>query len=779
VASYYAPNGHYAADNNALFAFPPTGPSILSNPPLHMVASGPSQGNGLYQYAKTSSFPTNTFNGTNYWVDVDFQPAGAAGTATNVSATAGPGLATVTWNAPTSGGPTTSYTVTPYANGVAQPALAATVTTSNGTLPATTTTISGLTPNTPYTFTVQASNPAGAGPASAQSAPVTPTPLTAPSTPLAVSAVAATKSAQVSWQTPASNGGSAITGYTVTAFQGATQVSTANAGASAGSATVTGLTNGNAYTFTVTATNAIGSTTSSATSAVTPQDTVFDFASPALVDAGDAHTVEVGMKFTSDVLGFANGVRFYKAAANGGTHIGSIWDSSGNLLASVTFANESASGWQQASFSSPVLIQPNTTYVIGYLAPQGHYSLTSSGFSSAIDNAPLHGMSNATSVNGVYMYSGISTFPTNTFGASNYWVDVMFTPTGPPGQVTGVSATASSGAATINWSAPTSGGPVTSYVITPFANGVAQPATTINGNPPVTTTTLEGLNGGVQYTFTVTAKNGAGPGTVSSPSNAVTPTSPTAPAAPTGVTARSATTQALVSWQTPANDGGRPITGYTVTTFQGATQFSTASAGPSATSATISALSNGQTYTFTVTATNSIGSSSASTASNAAMPEDTLFDFSQPLQIDAGDRSATVVGLKFTPSVSGNVVGVRFYKAAANTGTHIGALWTTTGTMLASATFANESASGWQEVLFSSPVAVTPGTTYIVSYLAPSGHYSTTSPAFTNPFTNGPLQATANGVSVNGVYSYSRTNVFPTSTFNSTNYWVDVLFQPS
>ncbi len=62
--------------------------------------------------------------------------------------------------------------------------------------------------------------------------------------------------------------------------------------------------------------------------------------------------------------------------------------------------------------------------------------------------------------------------------------------------------------------------------------------------------------------------------------------------------------------------------------------------------------------------------------------------------------------MKFSSEVTGNVTGVRFYKAAANTGTHIGSLWSAGGTLLASATFTGESASGWQQVNFSSPVPI-------------------------------------------------------------------------
>jgi hypothetical protein len=74
------------------------------------------------------------------------------------------------------------------------------------------------------------------------------------------------------------------------------------------------------------------------------------------------------------------------------------------------------------------------------------------------------------------------------------------------------------------------------------------------------------------------------------------------------------------------------------------------------------------------------------------------------------------LGVKVSASTSGSVTGVRFWKDSINTGTHIGSLWGSTGQLLASATFANETASGWQEVLFSQPVQITAGTTYVASY---------------------------------------------------------------
>jgi hypothetical protein len=239
-----------------------------------------------------------------------------------------------------------------------------------------------------------------------------------------------------------------------------------------------------------------------------------------------------------------------------------------------------------------------------------------------------------------------------------------------------------------------------------------------------------------------------------------------------------ASSQALVSWTPPSSDGGSPVTSYTITPYIGSTaQTPVTVNNGSATAATITGLTNGTGYTFTVSATNAIGTSPASSASPAVTPEDTIFDFSStPQNVDSGDSSSVELGVKFTASSNGSVTGIRFYKAATNTGMHIGSLWTAGGTQLASATFTGETASGWQTVNFSSPVAITAGTTYVAAYLAPNGHYSATPAGLTNAVTNGPLTAVANSTSANGVYGYSGSSTFPTGTYNANNYWVDVLF---
>src|SRR5689334_12570253 len=84
---------------------------------------------------------------------------------------------------------------------------------------------------------------------------------------------------------------------------------------------------------------------------------------PKAVDDGPDSAVELGVTFRADSNGYITGVRFYKSTGNTGTHVGNLWSSTGSQLATATFTAESASGWQQVNFSSPVAITANTAYV--------------------------------------------------------------------------------------------------------------------------------------------------------------------------------------------------------------------------------------------------------------------------------------------------------------------------------------------------------------------------------------------------------------------------------
>jgi hypothetical protein len=142
-----------------------------------------------------------------------------------------------------------------------------------------------------------------------------------------------------------------------------------------------------------------------------------------------------------------------------------------------------------------------------------------------------------------------------------------------------------------------------------------------------------------------------------------------------------------------------------------------------------------------------------------------------PATTDSGDGQSVELGVKFVASTNGYIEGIRYYKSAANSGVHTGSLWTAGGQLLATATFTGEGLSGWQEVLFSTPVAISAGVTYVAGYHTNVGHYAVTHSMFNSPFTSGPLTVPAGG----GVYRYGASAV-PSQSYMGSNYWVDVLF---
>jgi hypothetical protein len=349
-------------------------------------------------------------------------------------------------------------------------------------------------------------------------------------------------------------------------------------------------------------------------------------ATPSIDSVNDPNPVELGVKFRSDLDGFVSAIRFYKGPTNGGTHLGSLWTGSGALLGRATFTGETASGWQQVTFSTPIAISANTTYVASYFAPAGGYSADRSYFATnGTDRAPLHALSaGASGGDGVYAYEAATGFPTNSFNATNYWVDVVFNPSSPP------TSTATS---------------------TPVATATR---TTLPTNTPGLTSTPVPANCSCSTIF---------------PSSA-----------------------------TPANPANN-------------------------------------------------------------------------------DTNAVEVGVKFRADLNGLIFGIRFYKGGSNTGTHIGNLWTSTGTLLATTTFAGETTTGWQQMNFASPVAISANTTYVGSYHTNVGDYAADQNGLSNGADRAPLHALSSSSSGgNGVYLYGINSGFPVNTFNATNYWVDVAF---
>ncbi|MEP7374352.1 MAG: DUF4082 domain-containing protein [Chitinophagaceae bacterium] len=141
------------------------------------------------------------------------------------------------------------------------------------------------------------------------------------------------------------------------------------------------------------------------------------------------------------------------------------------------------------------------------------------------------------------------------------------------------------------------------------------------------------------------------------------------------------------------------------------------------------------------------------------------------------EDSPVELGVKFSSTVSGFVKGVRFFSANNVSGEYTGHLWTADGTLLASAVFSNVTADGWQEVLFSEPVKVDAGITYVASYYNSSGIYAATAQGLNEAVSNGNSLTTLTNDSkgTSGVYTYNGPG-FPSETHNATNYWVDVVF---
>ena len=138
------------------------------------------------------------------------------------------------------------------------------------------------------------------------------------------------------------------------------------------------------------------------------------------------------------------------------------------------------------------------------------------------------------------------------------------------------------------------------------------------------------------------------------------------------------------------------------------------------------------------------------------------------------------LGVKFRSDASGNVTGIRFYKGAGNNGTHIGLLYSSTGAVLAQATFSGETASGWQQVNFSSAVSIAANTTYIAAFFTTSGYAYTVNQFTSAGVDSPPLHGLRSGVDgPNGVYAFGSTPQFPTFTYADTNYWVDLVFTPN
>ena len=174
-------------------------------------------------------------------------------------------------------------------------------------------------------------------------------------------------------------------------------------------------------------------------------------------------------------------------------------------------------------------------------------------------------------------------------------------------------------------------------------------------------------------------------------------------------------------------------------------------------------ISNSTSFNFTTDAPVSGG--------GGATPTTSLFSASNTPTRTYNDGQQLEVGVQFQSSVAGQITGLKFYRSASDTGPDVLTLWTATGTKLASVTYTNTAASGWQTAALSTPVAISANTSYVASYNT-TGYYVATNYFFNgNAVTSGVLTAPE------GVYAYG--SIFPTNTYRATNYWADVVFEAS
>ena len=510
---------------------------------------------------------------------------------------------------------------------------------------------------------------------------------------------------------------------------------------------------------------------------------------------------ELGTKITVAEATPLIALKFFKSSQETGTHVGRVWNATGTQLASVTFANESPSGWQRQALATPLTLQPGQTYVVS-VGLNAFYSKTESALTQPLSSGPLSAPSGA---NGVYNGTA-GQFPSSSWMSSNYFVDaVVKRPSGAP-RVPGVTTVSPlSGATGVARGArvtATFNLPVDSSTINPFtftlrdSDGDLVPAT-VSYDAGEQTAALQPqspLETGEAYT----ARVGTG---VQSDDQTPLPSAvewsfTTVPPDPPQVTQVSpvngaaslspVATTVRVTFTEPIETS--TLSGFTLTGPGGAAVPASVSYDAPTRTATLTpsgALSPATTYTAALSTAVQSTRGIALTApvtwqfttsscpcrlfDSGTSPVDGNLDV-RNYRAGAGPFSLEM-GVKVQVTQPARVEAIRFYKDANETGSHVGRVWSSTGALLATTTFSGESASGWQEQALATPLPLTPGQTYVVS-VGLNSRFVMTSGALAAERVSGPLRSIADNK--NGVWA-NVAGDFPTNTWGSSNYFVDTV----
>lgn len=482
---------------------------------------------------------------------------------------------------------------------------------------------------------------------------------------------------------------------------------------------------------------------------------------PTTVFTQDVNAVELGLRFMSSQDGAVTGVRFYKGEKNVGPHTASLWTATGSSLATAAFSGETFSGWQTATFGTPVSITAGVVYVASYHT-NGFYSSDENYFTSARVRAPLTALADSDGGNGVYHYGTSSVFPDTPAAGTNYWVDVIFTPSPPPPPPAGQTLFAVSDAP----AAITVSDASAVELGVRFQAGVAGSIAAIRfykgpNNVGAHEGRLWTIGGGLLATASFSGETASGWQTANF------------------------TTPVTIAANTPY------IASYHSNGFYSVTEngFATAKVSGDLTAPADAAGAPNGVYAYGPS-----GSFPSSTFNKSNYFVDVVFNAGStpppsgqslftaadaPATLTVSDAQSVELGVKFQSSAAGTITGVRFYKGPQNVGAHEAHLWSAAGVLLATATFVNETTTGWQEILFATPVTITAGATYVASYHT-SGFYSVDANYFASAHVSGALTAPSSSASGgNGVYLYGAAAAFPNQSFNASNYWVDVIFEAS
>lgn len=569
---------------------------------------------------------------------------------TNVTGTATDGTVKLSWTPPTNNGgkSLTDYVVQLSTNGTTW------TTVTDNISSAAAATITGLVNGLSYVFRVAAVNEIGTGKYSDVSSPFVP--LGLPGMPTAVNGAATNAQVSLTWTAPASTGGTPITDYVVQFKQTGKPWKTFADGTDTTAATVTGLENGKRYVFRVAAVNAIGTSQYSAPSEELMPIHVPDEPTGVVGTAGDA---QVQLKWSAPAFNGGASLTVYRVwfstngnnltpvaitAAINNTIVVSGLTNGTPYVFSVTANNlvgESAPSLPSTSITprttpdAPGIITTTegagqieltwaapvsnggaliTDYRIQFSKNNGVSWSTFNDTKSPNTTVVVTGLTNGTPY--VFRVAAINVAGLGTYSAPSS----AATPRTVPGRPTNLVATPGNGLASLSWAAPAfnGGSPITDYIIERSTDGITWYGYTTEST--ATFAISNNLSNGVAYRIRLRARNIAG--FSASPSASVTVTPRTAPDAPTNVNGTAGNGRVNLTWSAPNFNGGAPITDYIIeykaTTASNWSLFTDKKS--TATTGTVTGLTNGVAYEFRIAARNIAGVSAFSLASLLVTP---------------------------------------------------------------------------------------------------------------------------------------------------------------